>query len=126
MGILPLADTIDLVRIGPGRVGPMASDALVAHLLAHSVREGEFTLKSGRSSRWFIDSKQTACRPDGIIAVTDAALEVIPPEATAIGGLTVGADPVLSSPPHAAANRTSASSGTRTKTAAWRPIGPPR
>lgn len=75
-------------------VGHMASEALVAHLKQHSVREGDFTLKSGRKSRWFIDSKQTACRPDGIIAVADAALMVIPPEATAIGGLTMGADPV--------------------------------
>lgn len=72
----------------------MASEALVAHLKQHSVREGDFTLKSGRKSRWFIDSKQTACRPDGILAVADAALAVIPDEATAIGGLTMGADPV--------------------------------
>ena len=72
----------------------MASPALVAHLKEHSVREGDFTLKSGRKSRWFIDSKQTVCRPDGILAVADAALEVIPDEAMAIGGLTMGADPV--------------------------------
>lgn len=70
------------------------SPVLLAHLKEHSVREGEFTLKSGRSSRWFIDSKQTACRPDGILAVADAALELIPDETTAIGGLTMGADPV--------------------------------
>lgn len=72
----------------------MVAPALVAHLKQHSVREGDFTLKSGRKSRWFIDSKQTVCRPDGIIAVADAALELIPHEATAIGGLTMGADPV--------------------------------
>lgn len=72
----------------------MVSSALLAHLKEHSVREGDFTLKSGRQSRWFIDSKQTVCRPDGILAVADAALEVIPSEATAIGGLTMGADPV--------------------------------
>jgi orotate phosphoribosyltransferase len=68
--------------------------ALVEHLLEHSVRRGDFTLKSGRKSSWFIDSKQTACDPAGIQLVTDAALAVIPPEATAIGGLTLGADPV--------------------------------
>ena len=68
--------------------------ALVAHLLEHSVRTGRFTLKSGRISDWFIDSKQTACDPDGMLLVAEAALAVIPEEATAIGGLTVGADPV--------------------------------
>ena len=72
----------------------MASQVLIDHLKLHSVREGDFVLKSGRPSRWFIDSKQTVCRPDGIIAVADAALQIIPDEATAIGGLTMGADPV--------------------------------
>jgi orotate phosphoribosyltransferase len=62
--------------------------------MQHSVREGDFTLKSGKKSRWFLDSKQTVCRPDGVLAVADAALTVIPDEATAIGGLTMGADPV--------------------------------
>lgn len=71
----------------------MSSPDLVSHLLEHSVRTGEFVLKSGRTSSWFIDAKQTLCRPDGILAVADAALAVIPDDATAIGGLTMGADP---------------------------------
>ena len=64
------------------------------HVLAHAVRRGDFTLKSGRKSTWFLDTKQTACRPDGILLVADVALSMIPPSATAIGGLTMGADPV--------------------------------
>jgi len=71
-----------------------AAEALRAHLLAHSVRRGDFILKSGRRSSWFIDAKQTICRPDGMLAVADAVLSVLPSEATAIGGLTMGADPV--------------------------------
>lgn len=67
---------------------------LIDHLLRHSVRTGDFTLKSGRKSSWFIDSKQTACRPDGLLLMADLALAVIPDDVTAIGGLTVGADPV--------------------------------
>lgn len=69
-------------------------DALRAHVLEHSVKRGEFTLKSGARSSWFLDTKQTACRPEGIMLVADAMLDVIPDEATAIGGLTMGADPV--------------------------------
>jgi orotate phosphoribosyltransferase len=34
------------------------------------------------------------CRPDAMVLVADAVLSVVPPEATAIGGLTMGADPV--------------------------------
>lgn len=67
---------------------------LIDHLLAHSVRTGDFTLKSGRRSSWFIDSKQTACRPDGLLLMADLALDLIPGDIDAIGGLTVGADPV--------------------------------
>lgn len=69
-------------------------NALRAHVLRHSLKRGSFTLKSGASSSWFLDTKQTACRPDGVLAMADVALELIPPDATAIGGLTMGADPV--------------------------------
>ncbi len=68
--------------------------ALRDHVLAHSVKRGTFTLKSGAPSSWFLDTKQTACRPDGILLVAEAMLPLIPAEATAIGGLTMGADPV--------------------------------
>ena len=67
---------------------------LIDHLLRYSVRTGDFTLKSGKKSSWFIDSKQTACRPDGLLLMADLALDLIPDDVTAIGGLTVGADPV--------------------------------
>ena len=70
---------------------------LRAHVLEHSVKLGEFTLKSGARSNWFLDTKQTACRSDGIVAVTDAALEVLGDDlggVDAVGGLTMGADPV--------------------------------
>jgi orotate phosphoribosyltransferase len=73
---------------------PAARAALRAHVLEHSVKRGEFTLKSGAPTSWFLDTKQTACRPDGILLVADAALEIIPADATAIGGLTLGADPM--------------------------------
>ncbi|MFZ9912024.1 MAG: orotate phosphoribosyltransferase [Ilumatobacteraceae bacterium] len=71
-----------------------AREALRRHVLTHSLKTGTFTLKSGRASTWFLDTKQTACRPDGIVLVADVALSLIPPEVTAIGGLTMGADPV--------------------------------
>jgi orotate phosphoribosyltransferase len=67
---------------------------LVDHLLEHSVKTGDFELKSGQRSSGFIDSKQTMCRPDGLLLVADLALAAIPDDVTAIGGLTAGADPV--------------------------------
>lgn len=71
-----------------------ARDALRRHVLAHSLKTGNFTLKSGKASTWFLDTKQTACRPDGIVLVADVALSLLPDDVVAIGGLTMGADPV--------------------------------
>ena len=64
------------------------------HLLEYSVRRGDFVLKSGRASSWFIDSKRTICAPEVMVDVADLMLEKIPSRATAIGGLTMGADGV--------------------------------
>ena len=69
-------------------------DALIEHLLEHSIRTGDFVLKSGKPTTWFCDSKQTACRPDGILLVANVALGLLPASISAIGGLTAGADPV--------------------------------
>ena len=67
-------------------------ERVLEHLLTHSVRRGDFTLKSGRRSSWFIDSKQTICSPEVMVDLADMMLERIPDEVTAIGGLTMGAD----------------------------------
>lgn len=64
------------------------------YVLAHAVRRGDFTLKNGQSSSWFLDAKQVACRPEGMLLMADAMLERIPSDVDAIGGLTMGADPV--------------------------------
>lgn len=66
---------------------------LVQHLLDHSVRRGDFVLKSGKRSDWFIDAKQTTCRPDGMLLVADALIPLLVERGvTALGGLTMGAD----------------------------------
>ena len=79
---------MDLPPLDPARA------ALRDHVLAHSLKRGDFTLKSGAKSSWFLDTKQTACRPDGMLLMAAVALSLIPDDADAIGGLTIGADPV--------------------------------
>ncbi len=72
-------------------------DVLRRHVLDHAVKRGDFTLKSGARSSWFLDTKQTACRAEGIVAVTNALVEVfgdVFDEIDSIGGLTMGGDPV--------------------------------
>jgi orotate phosphoribosyltransferase len=79
---------MDLPPLDPAR------SALRDHVLRYSLKRGDFTLKSGAKSSWFLDTKQTACRPEGMLLMADVALSLIPDEADAIGGLTIGADPV--------------------------------
>ena len=69
-------------------------ESLREHLLVHAVRRGDFVLKSGKTSSWFVDAKQTVCRPDAMLLVAEAILDLVPADTTAIGGLTMGADPV--------------------------------
>ncbi|MDA8270286.1 MAG: orotate phosphoribosyltransferase [Actinomycetota bacterium] len=64
------------------------------HIIEHSTLTGRFILKSGLESRWFIDSKKTVCSAEGMLLVANAMYRVIPAEATAVGGLTMGADPI--------------------------------
>ena len=71
-----------------------ARERVLQHLLANSLRRGDFTLKSGRQSSWFIDSKQTICAPEMMVDLANLVLERIPEAATALGGLTMGADGV--------------------------------
>jgi len=71
-----------------------ARSALRDHVLRHSLKTGSFTIKSGAKRSWFLDTKQTACRADGVLLMADVALSIIPGDVVAIGGLTMGADPV--------------------------------
>jgi orotate phosphoribosyltransferase len=68
---------------------------LVEHLRTHAVRtDGPFTLRSGVVSDWYIDARQTTFDGAGAITVGDAVLDVLDPQVVAVGGLTMGADPI--------------------------------
>lgn len=62
-----------------------------------SLRTGdEFTLTSGRKSTYFIDGKHTSLDPEGSALLAEAMLEATAgDEVVAIGGMTLGADPIV-------------------------------
>ena len=51
-------------------------------------------MRSGAVSDWYIDARQTTFDGEGAIAVGEAVLDVLVPEVVAVGGLTMGADPI--------------------------------
>jgi len=59
--------------------------------------EAKFTLSSGRKSHFYIDSKKVTLDPEGSFLIGLLFLEKIGEmEVDAIGGLTLGADPIVS------------------------------
>jgi len=75
--------------------GDVARQTLVDHLTAHALRtDGPYTLRSGAISDWYVDARQTTFDGAGARLVGEAVLSVLHPEAVALGGMTMGADPV--------------------------------
>jgi len=69
--------------------------ALIEHLTAHAVRtDGPFVLRSGETSDWYIDARQTTFSGEGARRVGVAVLAEIPDDVDAVGGMTMGADPI--------------------------------
>jgi len=69
--------------------------ALIDHLRSNALRtDGPFVLRSGALSDWYLDARQTTYSGVGARLVGDAVLEVLDEAAVAVGGMTMGADPV--------------------------------
>jgi orotate phosphoribosyltransferase len=68
--------------------------ALADHLRSHALRTGEFTLRSGARSTWYVDARATTFSGEGARLVGAAVLSVLDPAVTALGGPTQGADPI--------------------------------
>jgi orotate phosphoribosyltransferase len=72
-----------------------ARERLIAELREHAVVIGEVTLTSGRKAQYYVDAKRAILRPEGFRALGElVAEEAERLSATAVGGMTMGADPV--------------------------------
>jgi len=72
-----------------------ARERLVAELRDHALVIGEVTLTSGRTAQYYVDAKRAILRPEGFMALaTLVAAESLQRGATAVGGMTMGADAV--------------------------------
>lgn len=91
MSLSPLPSPLALTRLS-------RSD-LREHLLnlfcQVAYREGEFVLSSGQRSDYYINGKQVTLHPAGGLMVGRLLLDKIPAEITAVAGLTLGADPMV-------------------------------
>jgi orotate phosphoribosyltransferase len=72
-----------------------ARERLIAELREHALVIGEVTLTSGRTAQYLIDAKRAILLPAGFEALGElVASEAAALGVTAVGGITMGADPI--------------------------------
>ena len=75
----------------------MDRKGLIALLASRSTKRGQFTLASGKTSTIYIDARLTTMSPEGLSLIGPIGLDEIRRaswKADAVGGLTLGADPI--------------------------------
>jgi orotate phosphoribosyltransferase len=84
-----------LSTIGTRVPNPDPQAALVAQLRTHALVIGEVTLTSGATAQYYVDAKRAILLPEGFRALGELVrAEAERVGATAVGGMTMGADPV--------------------------------
>jgi len=85
-----------------GRVGMSTSEAdgrgrLIALLQRDALRTGSFTLASGRTSHYYVDGRKVTLSAEGAALIGAGVLQLLAdlPGVSAVGGLTLGADPIV-------------------------------
>ncbi len=79
---------------------------LIALLAARSAKRGDFVLASGRRSSLYVDCRLTTMSPEGQLLIGRAALAALRGSGwqfDAVGGLTLGADPIAYAIAHSSA-----------------------
>jgi orotate phosphoribosyltransferase len=77
--------------------GNKFKEKLIQILREKSYREGEFTLASGKKSSFYLDVKETALHPEGAFLIGALTVDLMANQGMqpyAVGGLTLGADPL--------------------------------
>ena len=70
-----------------------ARERLIEELRSHALVVGDVVLTSGRTAQYYVDCKRAILRPDGFRALAELVAERAQAwGATAVGGLTMGAD----------------------------------
>ena len=72
-----------------------ARERLVSELREHALVIGEVVLTSGKTAQYLVDAKRAILRPAGFEALAElVAAQAQQWGATAVGGMTMGADPI--------------------------------
>ena len=72
-------------------------ERLLELLQEKSLEVRPVTLSSGKTSDYYLDCKRVTLSPEGAYLTAKLMLDMIWPDVSAVGGLTLGADPIVSS-----------------------------
>src|SRR5579883_754523 len=72
-------------------------ERLIALLKRDALRTGTFTLASGRTSHYYVDGRKVTLSAEGAALIGAGVLDALAdlPDVSAVGGLTLGADPIV-------------------------------
>ena len=72
-------------------------NSLISLLKRDALRTGQFTLASGRTSHYYVDGRKVTLSAQGAALIAQGVLHALAahPEVEAVGGLTMGADPIV-------------------------------
>ncbi len=75
----------------------MFRDRLLQSLQTDAYRKGEYTLSSGKKTDHYVNCKPVTLSGEGSILVGTLLLDLVEDETLAVAGLTLGADPLVTS-----------------------------
>ena len=75
----------------------MFRDRLLQSLQTDAYRKGEYTLSSGKKTDHYVNCKPVTLSGEGSILVGTLLLDLIDDETLSVAGLTLGADPLVTS-----------------------------
>lgn len=71
-------------------------DALIKVFQERALKFGDFTLASGKKSTYYLDGKQVMLHAEGLRLVCEGIIELLSDvDFQAIGGMSIGADPII-------------------------------
>ena len=70
-------------------------DTLLQLLKERAYRKGHYTLSSGKESEHYVNCKPVTLSCEGNALLSHMMIKLIEPDAVAVGGLTLGADPLV-------------------------------
>lgn len=91
---MPQSSNLGALSVSTASVSELQS-ALLDLICTAAYKEGDFVLSSGQKSSYYINGKQATLHPQGGTMVGRLLLNCLPAETVGVGGLTLGADPMV-------------------------------